>query len=304
VLQVIGNTILNDLASPSISGVWNATAATADVAGNAVYGLPASRIAIGPATLSGNTPLASEPALVTSSPWAPAGSLVLSVAEDAWQGDAQFTVSVDGRLVGGVHTVTASHTAGQTQLVVVEPALGPGPHRVGISFINDAWGGTPGTDRNLYLTGATLDGQAVAGSTATLKSNGTAFFDAMPGGIASPPPPSTLTLDVSEDAWHGDAQFIVKVDGYQMGGAYTVTASHAAGQTQAITISGILESMQPHDIAVSFINDAWGGTPGADRNLYVDAIQFDKQSVAGGVGALHSNGTQHFTAIAPAHWAG
>jgi len=67
-LRVASNTILNDLASPSISAVWNATAAPADVTGNAIYGLPASRIAIGTATVSGNTALASEPALVTTSP--------------------------------------------------------------------------------------------------------------------------------------------------------------------------------------------------------------------------------------------
>lgn len=36
-------------------------------------------------------------------------SLALHMSEDAWRGDAQFTVSVDGRQVGGVNTVTAHH---------------------------------------------------------------------------------------------------------------------------------------------------------------------------------------------------
>ncbi len=118
------------------------------------------------------------------------------------------------------------------------------------------------------------------------------------------PPPSTLTLNMSEDAWQGDAQFTVKVDGIQIGGVYTATASHAAGQSQAVVIRGIPESMSPHDIAISFINDAWGGTASTDRNLYVNSMQFDRQSVAGGTAALFSNGVQHFTALAPANWMG
>ena len=305
-LSVTGNSFLNDLVSPSRSGVWNATAATANVTGNIFYGLTAAQLVNGPATASGNTALTSEPALVTVSPWLPVAvpaGLVVSVSEDAWQGDAQFTISVDGQQVGGVHAATASHALGNSQDFAVGTTLGAGAHQVGISFINDAWGGTPTTDRNLYLTGATLDGGVVAGSMATLYSNGTASF-----GVAArapaPAAPSTLTLNVSEDAWQGDAQFIVRVDGRQQGGTYTATASHAAGQSQAITIANIVESLTPHDIAVSFINDAYGGTVTTDRNLYVNSIQFDRQAVAGASAAMFSNGTQHFTATAPANWNG
>ncbi len=301
-LRVIGNTILNDLVDPFSSAAINPANVAVSLTGNAVYGLSAGALVTGPATLSYNSTLASEPALVTTSPWASPG-LVVNVAEDAWQGDAQFTISVDGKQVGGVHTALASHAAGQDQAVAVDTTLAAGALRVGVSFINDAWGGTPGTDRNLYVTGASFGGQAIAGSAATLLSNGTASFDFAVGGPASLPA-STLTLNMAEDAWKGDAQFTVAVDGNQMGGVYTVSASHAAGQSQAVTIPGIGESMTPHDIAVSFINDAWGGTPGTDRNLYVNSMQFDGRSVAGGTAALYSNGTQHFTAAAPTNWMG
>lgn len=114
---------------------------------------------------------------------------------------------------------------------------------------------------------------------------------------------SALVLNVSEDAWQGDAQFVVSVDGQQMG-TYTATASHAAGASQAITIPGIAESFTPHDIAVSFINDAYGGSRHADRNLYVNSAQFDGKAVPGSTITLVSNGTQHFTATAPANWTG
>ena len=307
-LRVIGNTILNDLSSRSASAVWNATAIIATVTGNAVYGLPAAQLVRGPATVSGGTALTSEPPLVTTSPWAPVNipltaELTVSVSEDAWQGDAQFMINVDGHQIGSVQTATASHALGQSQVFAVNATLTAGPHNVGISFINDAWGGTTDTDRNLYVTGATIDGTSVAGASATLYSNGTALF----GVTASPPAavaPSTLTLNLSEDAWQGDAQFTVSVDGQQRGGTYTATASHSAGQSQPVTLAGILETMNPHDIAVSFINDAYGGTPATDRNLYVDGVQFDRQAVAGGSATLLSNGSQHFTVAAPGNWSG
>ena len=230
----------------------------------------------------------------------PTTGLVVSVAEDAYLGDAQFTVSVDGKQVGGPYTATASEAAGQSQPILVASVLSSGSHIVGISFINDAYAGTPSTDRNLYVTGASYNGNAVGGSSATLMSNGTDTF-AM---TTNPAPTSTATLNVSEDAYLGDAQFTVSVDGTQIGGTYTATASHSAGQSQAITLSGIAENFSAHDIAVTFLNDKWDGTSSTDRNLYVNSIQLAGQSVAGGAAALMSAGTQHFAAMAPSNWTG
>ncbi len=115
---------------------------------------------------------------------------------------------------------------------------------------------------------------------------------------------STLVLNMSEDAYKGDAQFIVKIDGMQLGGIYTTSASHSAGQSQAFTFTGITETFSPHDIAISYINDAWGRGAHADRNLYVNSMQFDTQAVAGTPAAFYTTSTQHFTATAPANWTG
>lgn len=76
-------------------------------------------------------------------------TLVLHLSEDAWLGDAEFNVTVDGQAIGGTRVVTASHAAGQSQAVVLTGAWGAGAHTVGSTFLNDAWGGTPDTDRNL-----------------------------------------------------------------------------------------------------------------------------------------------------------
>ena len=48
----------------------------------------------------------------------------------------------------------------------------------------------------------------------------------------------TLTLSLSEDAYKGDAQFTVTVDGASLGAPQTVTASHAAGKQQQFTFRG------------------------------------------------------------------
>ena len=232
---------------------------------------------------------------------APAASgLVVDVAEDAYQGDAQFTATVDGQRVGGIFTVTASHAAGQFQAITLASVLPDGVHNVGISFINDAYGGSSGADRNLYVTGASYNGTAISGAAAVLYNNGTDSFSVPVGNVLT----GQAVLNVSEDAYQGDAQFTVAVDGVQYGGVYTAAASHAAGQSQAITISGIPESFSAHDIAVSFLNDVYGGSPAADRNLYVSSIQFDGQLVANGSAALYTTSTQHFAAYAPSGYTG
>ena len=100
--------------------------------------------------------------------------------------------------------------------------------------------------------------------------------------------PDTITLRVSEDAYKGDAQMVVKVDGKQVGdSAYTVTASHAAGKTQDITLNGDFTT-GTHKVEVAFINDFYEGSASADRNLYLQGIDV--------------NGTFHAEAAASLTW--
>ena len=85
-------------------------------------------------------------------------SLMFAVSEDAWQGDAQFSVSVDGQQVAGPLTATASHAAGKRQPYMLKGNWGAGPHSITINYLNDANGGTAATDRNLYVTGLSYNG--------------------------------------------------------------------------------------------------------------------------------------------------
>jgi len=82
-------------------------------------------------------------------------TLSLGVSEDAYQGDARFTVGVDGQQVGGILTATALHSGPSSDTVNVLSDLAPGKHTVTVNFFNDAYGGSPSTDRNLRYHVAT-----------------------------------------------------------------------------------------------------------------------------------------------------
>ena len=218
-------------------------------------------------------------------------TLVLSLSEDAWKGDAQCVVSIDGKTLGGTVTVTASHAQGKSQAVTLTGQWGPGAHDVGVQFLNDAWGGTAATDRNLYVSAVALDGQASAAAPVAQMANGTAH---MATG-ASP-----LVLQLSEDAYGGDAQFTVAVDGKTLGAAQAVSASHGAGAVQNFAFAQAMAA-GAHDVAVSFLNDAWGGTAATDRNLYVQAIDANGAALPGTAASLMTTSTQHFSITVPAH---
>ncbi|APT56167.1 hypothetical protein RGI145_02610 [Roseomonas gilardii] len=89
---------------------------------------------------------------------APAHTLTLRMSEAAWQGDAQFTVSLDGTQLGGVYTATVSHAAGAVQDFAFGGDYATGAHTVSIRFLNDTYGGTPQTDRDLYVDAILMDG--------------------------------------------------------------------------------------------------------------------------------------------------
>ena len=82
-----------------------------------------------------------------------------------------------------------------------------------------------------------------------------------------------------------DAEFTLNVDGQQIGGLQTVTASHAAGQTQTFTFQGNFAPGQ-HTIAITFANNSMTAgdkaafNDGGDRNLYVNSVNYDGAGVA------------------------
>ena len=52
-----------------------------------------------------------------------------------------------------------------------------------------------------------------------------------------------------------------------------------------------------HTVTVNFLNDAYGGTASADRNLYVDRATINGKAIAGASLAEYSTGAQSFTFV-------
>jgi hypothetical protein len=221
-------------------------------------------------------------------------TLTLRMAEDAWQGDAQFTVSVDGKQVGGTLTASALHATPDSNVFTLTGNWGVGQHAVQIQFLNDAYGGTSTTDRNLYTNSIAYDGTTYSGTSASMLSAGAHAFTVGGTTPAVAAPSDVLTLHLSEDAWKGDAQFTLAIDGKQITTAQNVTALHSAGSWQDLSFAGNFGAGS-HQIGITFTNDSYGGTPTTDRNLYVNGIEVNGQHYGGGVTPLLSNGTASFT---------
>ncbi len=103
--------------------------------------------------------------------------IVFHAAQDYFQGNAQFTISVDGTQFGGVQTVSAIHGNGQSQFFSVFGTFS-GTNTVSIDFLNPAstGAGTAGLARNLYVSNAAIDGNAIANSALTFTTAGTQSF--------------------------------------------------------------------------------------------------------------------------------
>jgi hypothetical protein len=201
----------------------------------------------------------------------------------------EFRLLVDGRQVGGIHTVTANHDLAQWQTVNFALDASTPLNGIRVEFLNDAYGGSADKDRNLYVDSIEVNGTKHLSQDAIYDRIGTSdlpgqanmpwagalVFDAAGhnGHVAAPSAPqTTIAVHVSGDEYQGLPEFRLLVDGRQVGGIHTVTANHDLAQWQ--TVNFALDASTPlNDIRVEFLNDAYGGSADKDRNLYVDSIE-------------------------------
>ena len=163
--------------------------------------------------------------MTTTTIGAGSDTLTLGITEDAYQGDAQFTIGVDDQQVGGVLTATSPHSSTSSDTVNVLGNWAPGPHTVTVNFLNDAYDGTSDTDRNFYVDGATYNGVFVPRAAQTLYSSGPVSF-----GV-------TDTTSVSGSSLVVPAGTTTAAEGEQLAGVNVVLAG-SQGSPANLTLEG------------------------------------------------------------------
>ena len=316
-VAITGTTLISDLGTAPTVFVSGNTAAATTLTGDTFVGGAAGSAQAVNATVSGAV-VATGVSVGTASPWthgvsavgtavapltaltvpvstavaAQRGVLVLDVSGTDYHGGAQFQVFVDGAAVGGTLTASASHAAGQSQKFTIGGTFASGPHAVAVKFVN-ALSGADGTGaRSLSLDGAQFNGVPI-GQAVTLTANGSAVLSTdTVAAVATP-----VTVSLSEDAWHGDAQALITIDGKVQDGVQVVTVSHALGGTEPMRFLPML-TPGTHTLGVTFLNDA--SSPAGDRNLYIDAVDVAGQHI-GAAASLLTGGTSSyaFTVAAP-----
>ncbi|MCJ2107497.1 Ig-like domain-containing protein, partial [Methylobacterium sp. E-041] len=138
---------------------------------------------------------------------------------------AKVTLSEDTTTLGSVTADSTGHWS------FTPTTLKLGEHTI-LASQTDAAGNT-GSDTLLF----------------NLKSTAPASTTTLPTTVQS----DTLVFKVSGDNWQGDRHFTVTVDGKQVCGVLTTSASHAAGQTQEITLTGNFGS-GAHHVAETFLD--------------------------------------------------
>jgi hypothetical protein len=235
---------------------------------------------------------------VTATPTADASSspdtLALQISEDAGNADAEFTVAVNGQQVGGDYTASTLHSSGDAGTFLLTGDWGSSVNDVQVSFISDANGATPETGQGLYVNSIAYDGETYAGTSATLSAGSSHTFAVGGATPTTSGPADNLTLDLSEDALNGNAEFVLYIDGKAVSTPQQVTALHDENATQAFSFSGNFGA-GAHTIGIGFVNDAYEGSPSEDRNLYINGITLNGSDVFSGLKAQDSNGVSIFS---------
>jgi hypothetical protein len=222
-----------------------------------------------------------EPQTTASPPPPTTDVLALRMSEAAYQGNAEFTVDVNGTQVGGTFTTTALHSAGDAETVSLLGDWKSGVNDVQVNFINPDDGGSASEERSLSVNSIAYNGVTDAGTSATLTSAGSADFTVGGSTATAAGPTDKVSVTLSEDAYAGNAEFVLYVDGKAMTAPTVVSALQDANKTQGFTFTGNWGA-GTHKIGIAFVNDAYGGSASEDRNLYVDGVAVNNTTVFSG----------------------
>lgn len=89
--------------------------------------------------------------------------------------------------------------------------------------------------------------------------------------------PDQIVLKISQDYFNGNAQYVIFVDGTQVGGVFTASALKSLAVADTVTIRG--DFGDTVTVRVQMTNDAYLGANARDRNLYVNAISHNGEDL-------------------------
>lgn len=83
---------------------------------------------------------------------------------------------------------------------------------------------------------------------------------------------NVIRVTASGDEWQGLPRVRLLLDGQEIGGPMTVTASRKKGQAQVLEFRTDANLESARNIQLQFVNDAWGGSADKDRNAYIHNV--------------------------------
>jgi lysophospholipase L1-like esterase len=220
-------------------------------------------------------------------------TITLAIAEDAYLGDAEFTVSVDGKQIGGVQTATALHSAGLSQNFTLQGNFGAGTHVVSVDFLNDAVAvysnGAVAGDRNLYVDSITGDGVTTIENVEENLAGTTNYTITLPKTSAANTKPAAVaplvTLAVAPSASSGSMA--------------TLGTAVAGNSGDTLTVRLVSDADFKTGSALALANGSLIYTPGTitAANAGTDTISY---IVTDSTNGLTTTETQKVTLVAPA----
>ncbi len=188
-LTVTGNTAVNDRSFAYL--VDNAANQPVSISGNSTWGLSASQLSEGAASIGSNTFLSSRPTVDATPilggtnpnppPNPPSDLITIGLSADTVNGSVQFCLSVDGQVRGSLYGITGG-TSGTIHTYTFPGKFSAGPHQISITEINSKGAGNAA--HVLDVHSVKFDGTELLSNVAAVGSFGSARLTTAAAGPA------------------------------------------------------------------------------------------------------------------------
>ena len=192
-------------------------------------------------------------------------------------------LKIDDAVVQTWHNLGGNADAGDYSVLTYQSSQNLSADQIKIEFVNDAYNAETGFDRNVRVDKIVLDGVTYETESPSVFSTGTWLpSDGVQAGFRQSEYLNTngyfqyssggTTIDVVFRGTTGDEKFNVEANGQVI----AVWQASTEFQTYSITTS---ENVAPGNIRINFTNDAYDPGNNYDRNLQIDRIIVNGQSI-------------------------